>query len=147
MNHQQNNNVSAGFVWGCLLCVSLMVSACGDAKESAAIGVNCQPATGSAFEGGQVEICKYATDSLEKAYNTIVASHSAEQGSAYTMLKKTLPTKNTKDHFDAQEVWIDYTWLSPESLRITLQMAGGEDELLLTRQGGNVQVKTTLSAD
>lgn len=147
MNHQQNNSVSAGLIWACLLSVGILLSACGETKESAAISVACQPATGSAFEDGQVEVCEYETDALEKAYATIVASHSAEQGSAYSLLKKTLPTKNTKDHFDAQEVWIDYTWLSPDSLRITLQMAGGEDELLLTRLGGKVQLKTTLSAD
>lgn len=147
MNHQQNNSVSAGLIWACLLSIGIVVSACGETEESAAISVNCQPATGSAFEDGQVEICEYATDTLAKAYAAIVASHSAEQGSAYTLLKKTLPTKNTKDHFDAQEVWIDYTWLSPDSLRITLQMAGGEDELLLTHLGGKVQLKTTLSAD
>ena len=108
---------------------------------------SCLPATGNAMEEGQVTVCHYNTDSLALAYEAIVKENASKDDFGYALLKKTLPTKDLEDNFEDKQTWIKYAWTEKQHLTITIQMAGGEDTLALTKEKGSVKVVTTLSAD
>ena len=113
-----------------------------------ALKAECLPSTGSAMEDGQVEICHYNTESIEQAYETIVKEYADSNGdSGYSLLKKTLPSKDVEDKFDDKETWIKYTWVDKEHVSVIIQMAGGEDALEFAQEANKVKVTTTLSAD
>jgi hypothetical protein len=108
----------------------------------------CLPSTGSAMEDGQVEICHYNTDSIEQAYETIVKEHAASNDdSGYSLLQKSLPSKDLEANFDMKETWIKYKWADKEHVTVIIQMAGGEDTLEFAKEASKVKVTTTLSAD
>jgi hypothetical protein len=140
---QINNHFVVRFV---VLGLCVWFLGCDQVDQQSSVSFKCQPATGNAFEDGQVEVCMYETDSIEKAYQTIVNQHQHDT-SGYQLLRKSLPVKQTKDDFEDQSVWISYSGMASDSAVIKLQMAGGEDELLIKKQNGKVLVQTTLSAD
>lgn len=108
----------------------------------------CLPSTGSAMEDGQVEICHYNTESIEQVYETIIKEHAASNDdSGYGLLQKILPSKDLEDNFDKKETWIKYKWLNNNQVSVTIQMAGGEDNIKFSKEKDRVKVVTTLSAD
>jgi hypothetical protein len=100
---------------------------------------DCLSPIGSAMEEGEVTVCYYNTDSLALAYLTIVKDHAS--------LKKTLPDKDLEDNFDDKQTWIKYKWSDKGRVKITIQMAGGEDTLEFAKEKSKVKLTSTLSAD
>jgi hypothetical protein len=112
-----------------------------------ALKADCLPSTGSAMEDGQVTVCHYNTDSLALVYAAIVQDRASEDDFGYALLRKTLPAKDLDDKFDSKETWIKYAWADKAHLKVSIQMAGGEDTLEFAKENGKVKVVTTLSAD
>lgn len=112
-----------------------------------ALKADCLPSTGSAMEGGQVTVCHYNTDSLALVYAAILQESASEDDFGYALLKKTLPAKDLDDKFDSKETWIKYAWADKAHLKVSIQMAGGEDTLEFAKENGKVKVVTTLSVD
>lgn len=117
------------------------------AVKKVEIKPSCLPSTGSAMEDGEVTICHYNTDSLELAYETIVKMSASQEDFGYTLLRKTLPSTDLEDNFDDKQTWIRYVWADKTHIRVTIQMAGGEDTLIFAKEKNSVKVTTTLSAD
>jgi hypothetical protein len=107
----------------------------------------CLPSTGNAMEDGQETVCNYNTDSLELAYAAIVKVNASKDDSGYSLLQKSLPSKDLEDNFDKKETWIKYKWVNNDQVNVTIQMAGGEDTLEFAKEANKVKVTTKLSAD
>jgi hypothetical protein len=108
---------------------------------------DCLSPIGSAMEEGEVTVCYYNTDSLALAYLTIVKDHASNDDFGYALLKKTLPDKDLEDNFDDKQTWIKYKWSDKGRVKITIQMAGGEDTLEFAKEKSKVKLTSTLSAD
>lgn len=109
---------------------------------------DCIAPKGDIMGEGQVNICYYNTDSIDKVYEMIVKERGvAEDGFGYRLLKKELPTARLEENFEPQQVRVSYEWPAKEKVSISIQMAGGVDELIISKENNRVKVQTTSSAD